>query len=322
MKILVADDDAVSRQMLQSVLTHAGYEVVPVADGTAATAILTQEGGPRIALLDWMMPGMDGPSICREVRNRQERPYVYIVLVTSKESKDDVIAGLEAGADDYLAKPFHPPELKARLRTGHRILRLEDQLVEAREEMRFKATHDALTMLWNHGVILELLQRELNRACREETSVAVLLADLDHFKRINDAYGHLVGDEVLQETARRLTETVRSYDVVGRYGGEEFLVLLPRCNAISTRDRAEQIRAAVCSQPMQTRQGPVSLTLSLGAVSSRDWGHVSADSLVKEADDALYRAKAQGRNRVVFVGPATAQGGGSERKSVEPVKLC
>ena len=320
MKILVADDDAVSRRLLETTLNRAGFEVQVAADGTTAAAILTAEDGPRLALLDWMMPGMDGPGVCREVRVHRKDPYVYMLLLTSKETKDDVIAGLASGADDYLTKPFHPEELKARLRTGQRILELEDKLVEAREEMRFKATHDPLTQLWNHGLILEFLERELSRARREGNSVAILLCDLDLFKSVNDRYGHLVGDEVLRETARRLLAAVRPYDAVGRYGGEEFLVLLPHCDKNCGQDRAGQIRLLVSERPVLTAQGPVSFTLSVGGLASSDWGQLNAEQLLKQADLALYRAKAAGRNCVVFAQPEralTGEGSASARKTTK-----
>lgn len=168
------------------------------------------------------MPGLDGPGVCRSDRKRKDQSYVYMILLTSKEKKEDVVAGLESGADDYLTKPFDPEELKARLRTGMRILDLEDRLIEAREEMRFQATHDSLTSLWNRGVIMELLGRELARSRREAKCTAILLGDLDHFKHINDTYGHLAGDEVLRETARRLVSSVRSYDFVGRLAAKNF----------------------------------------------------------------------------------------------------
>src|SRR5580704_1060368 len=221
MKILIADDEAVSRHLLEKTLTRAGYEVIAVENGVLAAEQLCRPDGPRLALLDWVMPELLGPDVCRHVRQRRDQPYVYMVLLTSKESKQDVVAGLESGADDYLIKPFDPDELKARLRTGLRILQLEDKLVEAREGLRFKATHDPLTGLFNRGVIVDLLGRELGRSHREGSSAVVLLADVDHFKSINDTRGHVVGDAVLKEVACRILRSVRSYDYVGRYGGEE-----------------------------------------------------------------------------------------------------
>jgi two-component system cell cycle response regulator len=220
LRILVADDDAVSRRMMERILRRAGYDVVLAEDGREALERLVSPDAPRLALLDWMMPGLDGPSVCLEFRSHRERPYSYIALLTSKGAKEDLIAGLEAGADDYLTKPCHPEELKARLRTGERILRLEDTLVDAREEMRYKAHHDALTLIWNRGAILAHLNSEIHRAQRELAKVSLLLCDVDHFKRINDVHGHPVGDMVLQEIAAQLTGAIRPGDAVGRYGGE------------------------------------------------------------------------------------------------------
>lgn len=222
MKILIADDDVVSRRLLQKTMERVGYEVTAAENGRLAADELCKPGGPKLALLDWMMPELDGPGVCREVRKRKEHSYVYMVLLTSKEKKEDVVEGLKSGADDYLTKPFDPEELKARLRTGMRILDLEDRLVEAREQMRFQATHDALTSLWNRGMIMELLGRELARSTREGKSVTILLGDLDHFKQVNDTYGHRAGDEVLKETARRLLASVRSYDFVDVMGAKNF----------------------------------------------------------------------------------------------------
>ena len=303
MKILIADDEAMSRLLLQKTLERAGYEVTAVEDGRQAAEQICKTDGPRLALLDWVMPELDGPGVCREVRKRKERSYVYMVLLTSKEAKEDVVAGLESGADDYLTKPFDGEELKARLRTGLRILELEDRLVEAREEMRFKASHDALTALWNRGMILELLGRELSRSHREHASTSILLCDLDHFKNVNDTFGHLAGDEVLRETARRLLSSVRSYDFVGRYGGEEFLVVLNNCDPAFGFARAEEIRKTIAQRPVQTSAGPVSVTMSLGVLLSQEWGFRPVEQLLLETDTALYAAKAAGRNCVKVASP-------------------
>lgn len=298
MRILIADDDMMSRRLLQKTLERAGYDVVAVENGLLAKEALFRRDGPRLALLDWVMPELDGPGVCVAVRQRTEHSYVYMILLTSKEAKEDIVAGLQSGADDYLTKPFDPEELKARLRTGLRILDLEDKLVEAREDMRFRATHDTLTHLWNRGVILDLLGRELARCRRERENVGVILADLDHFKKINDTYGHLVGDEVLRETARRLLGSVRSYDYVGRYGGEEFLIVLSNCDQRFAQPRAEQIRRSISDTPVHTAAGPIHVAMSLGLLLSEEWKALSVEALLSEVDSALYAAKAEGRNRV------------------------
>ena len=296
MKILIADDDVLSRRMLEKTLQRAGYEVVAVENGRQAAEQLCRDDGPRIALLDWMMPELDGPAVCKAARQHKGRHYVYMLLLTSRESKEDIVIGLESGADDYLTKPFNTNELKARLRTGVRILDLEDSLVQAREDMRFQATHDALTSLWNRGVIVELLSREITRSLREKVSTGILLGDVDHFKSINDTHGHLVGDEVLREISRRLLHSVRSYDFVGRYGGEEFLVVLNNCDPASTPKRAEEIRKAISHLPFQTKAGNLPITMSLGVLVSQDWGNRPVEELLNEADKALYEAKEAGRN--------------------------
>jgi diguanylate cyclase (GGDEF)-like protein len=303
MRILIADDDALSLRLLQKTLERAGYEVIAVDNGRKAADHLCTDDGPKIALLDWIMPELDGPGVCREVRASKEQSYVYMILITSKEAKEDVVAGLESGADDYLTKPFNPEELKARLRTGLRILDLEDRLIEAREDMRYRATHDPLTSLWNRGVIMELLERELIRSHREGVSTAILLADLDHFKNVNDTYGHLAGDEVLRETARRLLASVRAYDFVGRYGGEEFLVVLNNCDPAYSFSRAEDIRKTIAELPVQTPAGLVRTTMSLGLLVSQEWGLRPAEALLREVDAALYAAKQAGRNCVKIARP-------------------
>lgn len=301
MKILLADDDPVSRRLMERMLQRGGYEVITVENGREAARELTAVEGPRLALIDWMMPELDGPAVCREVRSRIDGAYVYILLLTSKQSSEDIVKGLLAEADDYLTKPCHPAELKARLYTGRRILQLEDKLVEAREDMRFKATHDALTSLWDRGAILALLRSELSRSKREHSSVSLLLCDVDHFKQVNDVHGHQVGDEVLEEVSTRLLDAVRPYDAIGRYGGEEFLIVLNGCGAEDLAERAEQARKAISGRPFSTTDGSILVSISIGAITIQDWDKmVAIEPFLKEADEALYRAKAAGRNRVVY----------------------
>lgn len=305
MKILIADDDAVSRRLLEKTLEREGYEVVAVDNGRLALQLLSSPDGPRLALLDWIMPELDGTGICLAIREQHERPYVHIILLTSKRSKEDVVAGLQSGADDYLTKPWDPAELTARLRVGQRIVQLEDRLVEARETMRFKATHDPLTSLFNRGVIVDLLSRELTRTRREGGCTVVMLGDLDYFKSVNDGYGHTVGDEVLREVARRLLASVRSYDFVGRYGGEEFLIVLNNCESGQASVRAEEVRAGIANAPIQTSRGALPITISLGVLASRDWELELVEEILSETDSALYRAKAEGRNCVNGAKPIT-----------------
>jgi two-component system cell cycle response regulator len=308
MKILIADDDETSRRLLERTLEREGYEVIAVENGRLALHQLSVPGGPRLALLDWMMPELDGPGVCLAVRKQYERPYIHIILLTSRRSKPDVVAGLEAGADDYLTKPWDSGELTARLRVGQRFLQLEDRLVEARETMRFKATHDNLTSLFNRGVILDLLDRELIRTRRENGCTVVMLGDLDHFKNINDSYGHVVGDEVLREIARRLLLSVRSYDFVGRYGGEEFLIVLNNCDSTQAIGRANEVRNGIANHNVQTMSGPLPVTISLGVLASRDWNVRPVEEILIQTDLALYRAKAGGRNCVVLANPPVLSG--------------
>ncbi|MFC5863272.1 GGDEF domain-containing protein [Acidicapsa dinghuensis] len=305
MKILIAEDDPLSSLLMQRTLEKFGYEVVLAEDGHAAIEILSQPDGPRLALIDWMMPKLDGLELCREVRSAQrEGAYIYILLLTSRQDAEDVVAGLEAGADDYITKPFHPAVLRARLHTGRRILSLEETLVQAREEMRFKATHDALTSLWNRGSILSVARNELRRCERETRPFSVLLCDIDHFKQVNDNYGHLAGDIVLEEVGRRLVSSVRDYDAVGRYGGEEFLIVLSNCDENSLRARAENIRSAIASMSIQAANAELSVTISIGAITySSSQPDVPLESILAQADAALYCAKAEGRDRAIFAAP-------------------
>ncbi len=299
-RVLIAEDDPVSRRMLQAFLQKWGFEVVAAADGLDALRILQSENSPALAILDWMMPGMDGPQVCETVRAQPSRPYVYVLLLTARSQKDDLLHGLESGADDYLTKPFNAAELRARLQVGQRILELQTGLIAAREELLFRATHDELTGLVNRRVAIEAIAREHSRHIREGASFSIIMLDLDHFKNINDTYGHLSGDAVLKEVAHRAAGCLRPYDTVGRYGGEEFVVVLPSCDRSVAAVVADRILQALSSRPIETDSSSLTLTASCGVAVSNSHHPVDPQTLLHLADEALYRAKAAGRNRAEF----------------------
>ena len=297
MKVLVADDSATSRAMLRNALSNWGYEVVLAEHGAAAWEILLQPDPPPMAILDWVMPEMTGPEVCRRVREMGREPYTYILLLTSKNTKGETVEGLEAGADDYIVKPFDQHELQGRLRVGKRIVDLQMDLVQAREELRDRANKDLLTMLPNRSAISVALEQELARCHREHRTVGIVLLDIDHFKKINDTYGHFVGDAVLREAAARLRGNMRTYDQVGRYGGEEFLVVLPNCDMEQATHQADRMRERLYEHAMIVDGTEIQVSASFG-VTVTDGSERSPDLFVRVADEALYRAKAAGRNCV------------------------
>jgi diguanylate cyclase (GGDEF)-like protein len=238
--------------------------------------------------------------VCALVRQQAREPYTYILLLTSKSDKADMVEGMEAGADDYISKPFEQNELKARLRAGRRIVELQAELLAAREALREQATRDALTKVWNRRSILEILEKELARSQRDEQPLSLVLFDLDHFKAINDTHGHLSGDGVLREVAARVQTSLRSYDSFGRYGGEEFLIVLPGCDTQQALVLAERTRELIGSQPANCCEEEIPVTASFG-VATLAPGVSDGNGLIRIADKALYKAKAQGRNRVVFL---------------------
>lgn len=297
MKVLIADDSATSRELLRRALSHWGYELVMAEDGRQAWEILAQPDPPPMAILDWVMPHMTGPDVCRKIRETHREPYTYILLLTSKNTKGEIVEGMEAGADDYIVKPFDQHELQVRLRAGKRIIDLQMDLLRAQEELRERANKDLLTMLPNRPAIAGTLDTEISRCHRDRRTVGVILLDIDHFKKINDTYGHFTGDAVLRETAMRLRGNMRPYDQVGRYGGEEFLVVLPNCDLEQASNQAERMRARLHHAPMVVDGVEIPVSASFGVTVS-DGTERSPDVFVRVADEALYRAKASGRNCV------------------------
>ncbi len=298
MKVLIADDSIVSRHLLEVTLRKWGYDVTVACDGAEALQILQREDAPALVILDWMMPGISGLEVCRWIRARGSEPYIYILLLTSKSQKEDLIEGMDAGADDYITKPFDQNELQVRLRAGNRLVRLQAELLAAREALREQATRDSLTRLWNRNAILEALSRELARAWRQSSPLGVVMVDLDNFKHINDNHGHLAGDVMLREAARRMQNGVRQYDSVGRYGGEEFLILLPNCGEAEAYSQAERLRKQLCQAEARIDDTLLRITASFGVTAALPGEPWTPEGLLRKADEALYIAKKSGRNRV------------------------
>ena len=298
MKILVAEDDVTSRTILTAILQKWDFAPVVVADGDKAWQIMQQPDAPTLALLDWDMPGIDGLEVCRRIRTRESSNPPHIIILTAKGEKADIVKGLDAGANDYITKPYDTNELRARVSVGRRMMELQAELIEAKEILAHEATHDPLTGALNRRAILDGLDRELKRAGRQKTKLSIGLFDIDHFKQVNDTYGHQAGDDVLCGFVNAIQSSLRDYDLLGRYGGEEFLMVAPDSSGSDAETLYERLRNRVAGLRTATRSGQVGITVSIG-VAGVDSG-AKVDTLLAAADAALYRAKDDGRNRVVY----------------------
>lgn len=296
MHILIAEDDFTSRVMLGGLLKKEGHKVTATINGAAAWDVLQQPDAPRLVILDWMMPEMNGLELVRRVRAMKTSRPPYMIILTSKGKKSDVIAGLDAGADDYLVKPFDPGELRARVEVGRRMLDMQDALIESRETLAHQATHDSLTGVLNRRAILDRLHEELARAGRHDDFLAVGMCDIDHFKDVNDTFGHQTGDDVLCGVTQILSKSIREYDSIGRLGGEEFLVIIPMRAGAGCLSMFDRMCTQVAESKIGTRSGELSVTVSIGVASTALGNKV--DEILDAADRALYRAKSEGRNRV------------------------
>jgi len=301
MLILVVDDDPVMLEILTVGLRKEGHDVVPCQDAETGWRLLEGGLGPDLVILDRVLPGMNGLELCRRIREREDAPYVYVILLTGLRDATDVITGMDAGADDYLTKPFHPGEMRARLRAGQRIVELQRDLLETREALRIQASHDPLTHTMNHGAILDALRTEMNRAGRESHPISVIMMDLDYFKEANDTHGHLVGDCVLVEATARVRSTLRSYDSLGRYGGDEFLVVLPNTDSEQARTLANRISTTVSQRPFECEDVQLSITVSVGVTTWSGARPIPVEDLVRRADEALYVVKERGRDGVAHL---------------------
>jgi two-component system chemotaxis response regulator CheY len=300
MKILMVDDEPGMCDLVMACLARAGHEVVPATDGQMAWE-MWQRDHHRLVITDWMMPRVDGPELIRRMRASGWPAYTYLILLTVHEKTEYVVRGLEIGADDYLTKPFQPDELRARVAVGERILNMEARLSRSHDRMEKLATYDNLTGLLNRWAIEGHVEAELNRVRRESGSVSLLMVDIDHFKVVNDQHGHLLGDRALQMVADIMAQNKRPYDWAGRWGGEEFLIILPETVPPEAVMVAERVRKAVESARMALPNGgALQLQVSVGVTTASAAAETLAplEVLLRQADEALYAAKREGRNRV------------------------
>jgi two-component system, cell cycle response regulator len=306
MRILVAQSEVEAREKLASMLEQWGHQVVLAETGPQALARLNEQGGPALAIIEKNLPGQNGLEVCLQVRDRLESPYTYILYVQGENRDKGVMEAIQVGADDFLGRPVNADEMMLRLRTAERFLELQADLKRSQDAIRYQTTHDPLTGLVNRREVIATLGREVSRQRREKTMLGVILAGIDGLKGINDKYGHAAGDAVLRETVRRMRSVVRPYDTLGRYTGEEFLVLVPGCDSKAALTQADRIRAAVAQGGMDisewgkftgSRDGKLQVTLSLGVAEGRP--DLEAGALLREVEAALHQAKSAGQNRVV-----------------------
>lgn len=305
--ILVAEDHAATRRFLEKLLTKAGYEVTTTRNGREALDRFRQTFHP-IVLIDWIMPEVNGLELCAALRENPDQGYVYIIFVTARNSKDDLVEALQVGADDYVTKPFDRGELLARIKTGVRVLALERSLKEANEEIRMMSVLDPLTGLYNRRYLNEHLEQEVKRSLRYGHALHIALCDIDHFKTVNDTYGHQVGDDVLSAFGDFMKSSIRQkVDWVARYGGEEFVLVFPETDARGARTVSERLREAIAQKRFEAREKTIQITASFGISGFHPDHHertLSPDTLLMKADHSLFKAKQGGRNRVeVFTMP-------------------
>ncbi|MEA3385831.1 MAG: diguanylate cyclase [Thermodesulfobacteriota bacterium] len=305
MKILIAEDEKISRMVLANALANNGYEVLQAHDGQEAWDIFQKEKEDiYIAILDWQMPRMDGIELCQKIKDASLSHYVYVIFLTGKKDIDSIVEGLERGADDYLPKPFDKRELLSRLKVGMRLIEFENALREANEKLHTLAITDDLTGISNRRAVFERMKYEISRASREYSPFCLIMMDIDHFKKVNDTYGHSTGDKVLIETVNRIKSVLRPYDIIGRYGGEEFIAGISKTDSKIYKVIAEKLRTCIYKKPFQIEDKKIDLSISLGVVCfmpSRDNDiNDLLDAMIKVADIALYKAKKAGRNKVVY----------------------
>ncbi|MCP4349229.1 MAG: diguanylate cyclase [Desulfobacterales bacterium] len=298
MKLLIAEDDSMTRLALRKNLKRWGYDVLETKDGAEAWNMLSAEDPPRIAILDWMMPGMEGIDICKLLHESDKTPFIYTILLTSRADKEDIVEALDNGAYDFLSKPVHSAELRSRIAVGVRLVEADDKLREYAAEMERLATTDSLTGLYNRRYFFEKAGKELELAMQNKTQLSLILMDIDHFKKVNDTYGHFAGDEALKALTACCKETLYDYDLFSRFGGEEFAILLPGTDKDTAFKLAEQMRKVIGEISIDFTGQSFNVTVSIGVASMDNTGE-SLETILKRADDAMYQAKKNGRNQAL-----------------------
>jgi len=311
--ILIADDSLVIRAVVRAGLETEDYMVIEADDGLTAIE-QSRKHRPDVILLDIEMPGLDGYQVLALLKADAELRNIPVVFLTCRTSMDDVVTGLRAGAQDYLKKPFEPAELLARVGSAVHVKQLQDQLWQRNAELDLMSRTDSLTGLYNRWHLEDELQNQRASARRHHDPLAVVLFDIDHFKRVNDAYGHPAGDLVLCEFALRLTQELRAGDIAGRWGGEEFLLILPRTDQAGAVEVAERIRMVTASTPIIAAGQAITVTVSGGCAFGLG---EEPDELIRIADTRLYQAKTEGRNQIIAAilpDPNTGTKGVSEER--------
>lgn len=295
MKILIVDDDYTYRKLLASILISQEHDIAEAENGAIAWEILQETHYPFI-ITDWMMPVLNGPMLVQKIREANFPNYTYIIMLTARDAREDIVDGLDSGADDYLTKPFDLDELRARVAIGRRIIDLETRL-------KILATCDSLTNLLNRRALYEATRAEWDRTYREKQPISILMLDLDHFKEINDQYGHMIGDQALRHIANLIIQHKRSYDLVGRWGGEEFIIVLPNTDLCEAEHVAERLRTAFNSTPLElTDEQTLTVRASFGIAGTTPTNNSDFDRCIQQADRALYRSKNTGRDQVCIYG--------------------
>ena len=296
--ILIAEDEPVSCRILSSLLDKWGFGVITADNGIDALEYLEKDRSIRIALIDWNMPQLTGPDVCKKIKELYPENPPYLIMLTAKTEKTSIILGLESGADDYITKPYDSGELRARIRVGERMTELQTRLIDTGKKLEYEASHDSLTAVYNRKTVMELLDKEHSRAERQNTAFSIALIDIDDFKMINDKYGHQTGDEILSGLVSLINDTLRNYDIVGRYGGEEFLIVLPETDAGTGFQVLERMAESIRKNPVKTRSGNLIITVSAGLCGYSPG--INADKMISIADTAMYEAKRLGKDRVIL----------------------